>query len=287
MLKDSVPEVRTAALYALGTLIGDDVDLNEAIGLSVLEAFKDASPIVRKELAGTLGKFVIANRDRIVPEAVGLIEERHGIIMAKRQGIPPPDIVMARNICTSVWTVLLMLSVDSSPSVSDDAIMIVDEVNALAIAAASTDVLSSYFIRRPNRDGIKEGALSKQSSAGSLNATAGSASRISARNSNLLMPPSTPSQSTPKVLRKSASFASSLRSLAGFGPAMNTARSRNSTGGYGSSVPVEVTPLSGASSSVKRRDSDIPVDVAAGGATFFDLCCEYFTESQMRVCMEI
>jgi regulator-associated protein of mTOR len=281
MLKDPVPEVRTASIYALGTLIGDDILFNEAVGLGVLGSFKDASPIARKELVGTLGKLIDACRARIVAEAVELIEERYGIIMAKRQGVPPPEIVMPRNIYTSIWTVMLTLSVDSSTSVAEDAISIVDAVNIQALDAASTDILSSYYIRKPNEES-KDHVLTKQNSSISLNMAAMSVSRSPARNSNSLMPPSSSSQSTPKGLKKSASFASSLRSLAGFGPATNTPRSRNSMGGYGPSVQA-ISPLNEATIEVKRRASDVPLDVAAGGGTFFDSCCEYFTESQMRV----
>jgi regulator-associated protein of mTOR len=273
MLRDAVPEVRTAAVYALGTLMGDDRELNEVIALGVLEAFRDASPIVRKELAVTLGKFVEASRELVLVEAVGMIEERHGAVMAKRQGVPPPEIERARSIYTSVWGVLLALSVDSSPSVAEGAARIVDAVNTLAISAASTDVLNSYYIKKP-KSVEKEVMLARTGSVVSMN---GASSRNPVRNNGFAVP--VPTQN----LRKSASFANSLRSLAGFAPVADApARSRYSTGGgYGMSVPVENTM---APKLEKRGDSDIALDVVAGGRTFFDSCCAYFTESQMRVC---
>lgn len=78
LLTDPVPEVRAAAVYALGTFIANDgciqrhpsrVDIEFNLGITLPVVNGDASPMVRKELAITLANFVTAFHDKFMEEA--------------------------------------------------------------------------------------------------------------------------------------------------------------------------------------------------------------------------
>lgn len=184
--------MRTAAIYAIGALVGEDEEFNHFIIDSLLEVVNDASPIVRRELVLALVSLVEIYKSNLVDTAAEVSKDENTTF-------------------TRMWQVLIDLSTDSSPLVASEASLIVDSINKQALGLSKP-------IPSPNRN---------------------------------LVPNVVDSAS----IRKSTSFANSLRSLAGLAPPQQTP-----------------SPMSQESSQDSGRNS------------FFDTCCEYFSESQMRVC---
>lgn len=88
ILTDIVPEVRAAAMFALGTFVGD-IERNEQIvniehnlAISALVATADASPLVRRELVITLSSIVYYYHSKFVYAANELMEEERKRIAA-------------------------------------------------------------------------------------------------------------------------------------------------------------------------------------------------------------
>lgn len=81
LLTDPVPEVRAAAVYAIGTFIGGsegseqrtNIDLNLGLTLPIITA--DGCPMVRRELVVALGQLVKSYRSRFKEVALELIQE--------------------------------------------------------------------------------------------------------------------------------------------------------------------------------------------------------------------
>jgi regulator-associated protein of mTOR len=81
VLTDIVPEVRAAAMYALGTFIGgiekteQVISIEHNLAISVLVATADASPLVRRELVIALSAIVYNYHSKFVHAANELMEE--------------------------------------------------------------------------------------------------------------------------------------------------------------------------------------------------------------------
>ncbi|KAJ3395559.1 hypothetical protein HDU92_005535 [Lobulomyces angularis] len=295
-LLDPTPEVRTASLYALSTLLGDlnntdaTVEMTHNIAMSILNSMTDASPMVRKELLATLKKIVDAHPNKFVVASFELLEERRrglsertvkGIMSV--EGISP---LLENNgsssgyksqgpysVYTTILKVLLILSVDPFPTVAALASDIVDEINLNMMTSSLIDPTTLQSVLVSNE-------ISKNPSA--------SRDRVALKE-QVTSPTSKPINA--HTLKKSSSFASSLRSLAGFLPisapnspnlnrASNTSLADTLASDFRSSV--KSTPVRKSSASSPSSPHHLP-NTAKHGLSFFDLSCEYFAEPQMRV----
>jgi len=153
LLNDPVPEVRAAAVFALGRLIGD-VDRNDffvqvenSIALSLVQVTSDSSPLVRKELVIALSALVSQSESEFRTTAAELWDEeqrKESAKVEKRSSSGPvpalartpdrkpsqtPQTSQALSVYQCVWKVLLNLSVDPFPDVALAAQNVVDAVN--------------------------------------------------------------------------------------------------------------------------------------------------------------
>nr|XP_006824701.1 PREDICTED: regulatory-associated protein of mTOR [Saccoglossus kowalevskii] len=99
LLNDPLPEVRAAAVLALGTFIGNCAErtdhannIDHNVGLTLLSVQHDGSPIVRKELAVSLHEFVCQFESHFVLIAMQWIEgeQKRSQELQSPDG-PPPD----------------------------------------------------------------------------------------------------------------------------------------------------------------------------------------------------
>ncbi|CAG8490380.1 572_t:CDS:2 [Paraglomus occultum] len=140
LLTDPVPEVRAAALYALGTFIGNldhteqILNIHQNIAITTLTANNDGSPMVRKELVITLSRIVSTYIDDFIRVAVDFVESIRK--RAKMTGIGGMRASVRDNRSGSVdmivWQSLLNLSRDPDPEVAQLAASVVDFVHELA-----------------------------------------------------------------------------------------------------------------------------------------------------------
>jgi regulator-associated protein of mTOR len=141
LLSDSVPEVRAAVLYALGTFIGDldrteqimNIEHNIAI-TTITAASKDASPMVRKELVITLSFIVHSYIDDFVKTARDTLDDNftrrtNGYTSVTHEDRP-------NSVYDSVWNALLNFSVDPSDEVAIVSSGVVDYVHGLVLQNA-------------------------------------------------------------------------------------------------------------------------------------------------------
>ncbi|KXS18669.1 hypothetical protein M427DRAFT_197186 [Gonapodya prolifera JEL478] len=168
MLGDVVPEVRAAAMFAIGAFMGDAdrsenvVNIEHNVSISVLAATADASPLVRRELVVCLSKVVWFYSKKFVDAAFELLGEdqkRTGGSTedprrAKRAAVPnggqggaagraggQDGASRAGNVSvyTCIWKVLLNLSVDPHPEVASYASRVVDYINLQLVTANLLD----------------------------------------------------------------------------------------------------------------------------------------------------
>ncbi|KAJ3287889.1 hypothetical protein HK104_008412, partial [Borealophlyctis nickersoniae] len=335
LLGDPVPEVRAATMSALGTMIGDldkteqVINAEHSIGIAALVSTSDASPMVRKELVVTLSKIAQGYSTKFVSAAFELLEEdRKRVTSAtvderrfRRQTLGT-DRRMTDSLFKSpshnsiygcIWKVLLSLSVDPFKDVATPAARVVDAINlrlltSPLIETASSQLLASLNIGvSPPRQSIVPTPPTPQTP----------------QTPTIEKPPPDLSASTrlTNTLKRSASFAYSLRNLAGLGGAgsastdnlqayaaasENDGLRRNfSTGsgglrGTGSGRPrphsmVGVSPSTGGPSwsvdamigsdpdEEKEETKNGDNDGVALESGFFEWSCEYFSEPQMKV----
>lgn len=152
LLTDPVPEVRAAAVYALGSYIGNanrtdqviNVELN--VAATLLLAVSDGSPLVRKELVIALSSVVHFYESKFRHAAVLTIEEQPAGLVAgdKRRAAAmrtaPPGY---NSVITNVWMMLLALSHDRHPEVAKRAMMIVDTIVERIVAPVGDAVSAS------------------------------------------------------------------------------------------------------------------------------------------------
>ncbi|KAF3941315.1 hypothetical protein ABW19_dt0202382 [Dactylella cylindrospora] len=166
MLVDPVPEVRTAALYAMSTLIGTPD--NETGKISAFEAEMasaaihitgDGSSMVRKELVVFLSIYIKRYESKFLVAAFeflrGELAHMRGNNTSLRDRI---DGVSEKTIYSSVWTTTMMLSADPYIEVAENASIIVDYIHrALLLSPLGeptqevVDEISKLRIR-PHRD---------------------------------------------------------------------------------------------------------------------------------------
>lgn len=161
LLTDPLPEVRAAAVYALGALIGDgekdenrkNIEINVGLTLPVVTA--DGSPIVRRELVIALSHIVNAYEEDFKKVATEMIleeqklrkdeEERSKMRQtSKRAGGTPPTrrkketpTVEPSSVYGCLWKVVLSLTVDPFPLLAVMAKAVVNNIHE-KIRAAGT-----------------------------------------------------------------------------------------------------------------------------------------------------
>ncbi|CAB4396641.1 unnamed protein product [Rhizophagus irregularis] len=130
LLLDPVPEVRAAALYALGTFIGDlnrteqIVNIEQNIAISALDAINDASPIVRRELVIALSHIVNAYAEQFTRAAYEELQE-----IRRRNSTARQPAVRSSSVYTCIWKALLNLSADPDVEVSQLASTVIDYIH--------------------------------------------------------------------------------------------------------------------------------------------------------------
>ncbi|RKP10243.1 raptor N-terminal caspase like domain-containing protein [Thamnocephalis sphaerospora] len=257
LLGDPMPEVRAAALYALGTLLGD-LDLMEQvinvehnIAVRALAAAGDASPLVRRELVCMLSivvhryasQFTAAatallehDRQKLAAAAVVANERRQNRRVSALDGEGAGDTMYA-----CVWCTLLVLSVDPFPSVAALASGIVDYVHDQIY---DSGLVNAVLVS------AQESVLSPRVTSGFYNHDA----------------PSTPTSRITSTLRRSASGTiSTLRNLYNIGYGFTT----------GLATPNAQVP----SRTVEKLG---PVERLPVASKFFTWCCTYFLEPQTK-----
>lgn len=315
LLVDPTPEVRSAALLALSGLIGDlekvesVVRYEIAIIPSLLICIRDASPLVRKELIVALSRFIAENHSKILTVALELLEEEKKQIgntfPAQRKKYSNPmndssatvigwaDISRQHRSSTAssilnsiygvVWKSLLILSVDSFPSVSLAACAVVDKIIKQISSLPKADGSISLAIstnKKPEPEissiHLAEGNLRQFKSLQNINSVAEMHSTSSAEQSA----PSTLDKIS-RTIRRSASLA------------FNTLFSANS-------VNIEPNPSLPTAEKIKGGSAFEPASQAPETTLddktyaedesrieirsfFFEWCCEYFSEPQMKV----
>ncbi|TPX34292.1 hypothetical protein SmJEL517_g02937 [Synchytrium microbalum] len=231
MLTDPVPEVRAAALFAVGALIGDldkteqVASAEQSIGIAILAATGDASPVCRKELVVALSRIVQENVSKFVTAAYELIEE-------DRRRIPPVKgtklnggsvdrktsdslyrLTGASSVYACLWKVLLNLSVDPFPDVAELGCRVVDTVNLKLLSSPLVESPSAVLASAlpspttPNR-------LSSSSTATTPTSPSPQPKIALANGSSSVLNNFIPKQQQ-QDLRRTSSFANTIRSLTG------------------------------------------------------------------------
>jgi regulator-associated protein of mTOR len=323
MLTDYVPEVRAAAVFALGAFLGD-MDRNEQIvnielnvAISTLVATSDASSLVRRELIVALSKIVVLYQSRFASSAMELMDDdvkrvtrtmddvadsvgsvgSAGMIMPKRADSmistassagsftvmkPQERSGGSTSVFSCLWKVLLNLSVDPHPEVAWEASSVVDyvmmelitskQINPMNLKAVTDASLGSPRTTSPAKDEIRR---------------AGSNASFLKRIIGQPEPKRDSLQSTANLIRSPSALSAmkgvpTTPGVAGYHPArlgrdqsgqslhmeeLESIRSESKT-------PVLTTP----SGTMVPATNHMPLN-----STFFEWCCEYFAEPQMKL----
>ena len=311
LLVDPVPQVRSSALLALSGLIGDlekvesVVRYETTIMTSLLTCIRDASPLVRKELIIALSRFISENHSKILTVALELLEEEKKQI---RNTLPTPqkkptqttndssatvsgwaDIFRQNRTGTAgsimnsiygvVWKSLLILSVDSFPSVSLAACAVVDKIIKQVLCKADGSVPITAPIKKKKEpetsSSLTEGNLRQYKSLQNINKL-GEMNETSSGESSM---PSTLDRIS-RSIRRSASLA------------FNTLFSNNSMYNEPPSLPAPENNNGGLAfeSTSKAPETTFEDEEYAEDESrieirsfLFEWSCEYFSEPQMKV----
>jgi len=207
ILTDIVPEVRAAAMYALGTFIGgiekteQIISIEHNLAISVLVATADASPLVRRELVIALSAIVHNYHSKFVHAASELMEEERKRISNSEDlhyynasnyvkgkggekpssGEDSPSSSSNANashsshntIYSCVWKVLLNLSVDPYPEVAQLASCVVDDVNMHLLNNSFSENISNQYLQTnsTNVAGVSDLSAGQNSQASSSSST--------------------------------------------------------------------------------------------------------------------
>jgi regulatory associated protein of mTOR len=140
---DPVPEVRAAMLHALTNFLSipdltDQVaQIEEGVASSVLFLTADGSPLVRKELLVFLSTFIKRYENKFMITAFEQLLDERDRHPLKDGDFETPDLgpaaLSAETIYGSIWTQVLIMSVDPHPEVSRKAAIIVDSVHEVLV----------------------------------------------------------------------------------------------------------------------------------------------------------
>ncbi|RUP46954.1 hypothetical protein BC936DRAFT_146332 [Jimgerdemannia flammicorona] len=244
LLNDALPEVRAAALYALGTFIGDldrteqVITIEHNIGISALVATSDGSPIVRKELIIALShivhqsifhKFVYAAYELLEEDrqrSVTTWDERklsRGRSSDRRPNVS--DGIFRSNsnatVYSCIWKALLNLSVDPHSEVANLARVVVDHVNNSLINSPHMGDAVSSVLHLPQPTG--------QASSGRLNSHPSALDRSPSFHGS--EDRATAEAKKTAKLTRSATFTRTLRTLYNLSSGSNSTTEINSTVG--------------------------------------------------------
>ncbi|KAI9029360.1 raptor N-terminal caspase like domain-containing protein [Hyaloraphidium curvatum] len=285
MLQDIVPEVRAGAMLALGTFFGDldksdqVLSIEQNVALAMLVATTDASPLVRREFLTTISKLVALNASRFVAAAAELVEEER-----KRQQVAaedarpkgassiPDGLYQASNGQLSVygclWKVLLNLAVDPHPEIATLATELVDQITYSYLLPTILDKYSA----------------ASQASAVSVKVTLADVEKRTPLGGSVAKPPQQLSgaQSAPELGLGMANGQRPVDGDAGkesapfvsrFAPRRNLEPVVPAVAGYEARRRPGLEELA---RTWKANPSPIQ-------SVFFEWCCEYFAEPQMKV----
>ena len=176
LLTDPVPEVRTAAIYALGNFIGgagdneDRQQIESNIGLTLFVVTADMSPTARQELIISLAKIIFTRTEEFIESVIEISKEELKMIQeienrkkSKHRNLSSSSINLTSSsssslrssskpnlhgsVCSSIWKVILSLRHDPFPSCSKLAKKLVCSVFAYAaymLKKHPIDLGSSY-----------------------------------------------------------------------------------------------------------------------------------------------
>ncbi|EPS36808.1 hypothetical protein H072_9652 [Dactylellina haptotyla CBS 200.50] len=180
MLIDPVPEVRTAALYAMSTLIGTPD--NESGKIAAFEAemaaaavhiTSDGSSMVRKELVVFLSIYIKRYESKFLVAAFEFLRSELAHMKGTHSSLRDRiDGISEKTIYASVWTTIMMLSADPYIEVSENATIIVDYIHrALLLSPLGEptqeiiDEISKLRIRPPRELSLAQAELQSTKSA--------------------------------------------------------------------------------------------------------------------------
>ena len=148
LLTDSIPEVRAAAVFSIGTLIAGsqssdariNIELN--LGLTLVVVIKDSSPLVRKEFVVALYHFTCGYQERFQEAITELHDGEIQILKSnnlkpKRSPAPllssrtsklDPDDQQSGGVFQLLWKVLLGLRNDPFPEVASGAENVIQDL---------------------------------------------------------------------------------------------------------------------------------------------------------------
>ncbi|KAI7884176.1 hypothetical protein K492DRAFT_40086 [Lichtheimia hyalospora FSU 10163] len=344
MLSDSAPEVRAAAMYALGTFLGDSnkseqvVNIEHNIAISALTAMSDGSPVVRREFIIAIShlvhqagaaKFLVAANQTIEEDQPQSQQHHHtrssttvSAGSTSVRGRTPASSSSAVNstsggsdthfgstsydsVYAVLWKALLNLSVDPHPEVAKSAATVVDHINSVLLSTPSISEYASSVVR----DSMMQYSASDYHQQ-SVNMGAGMMDRSRSYQSphhddHRPMGTAAAQLRRPTALTRSASFASTLRTIYNFGnaslsttalqePTTTPPRSSldNNRHSLGNSIPKRNaitqhnTPVGSPRNSLSPEHNSNNNTTAQGSlpliSEFYDWSCEYFTGPQMR-----
>ena len=275
LLKDSVAEVRAAALYALGLwinipeklLVVDRTDrrikLEQQVGLAMMSRTADASTLVRTELVVSLSKLVSIYQNAFVEYALEYLHEEKMKLLNQQNSATVgagggKDMSLADRFYRSsiynhsfyscVWKVLLNLCMDPVSEVAQLARNTVDFIN-LKMMTREWDRVKQYIPPRAMK--LRAAQLQQDRQTG---------------------------------LRRTGSFSSSLRSMFGTVTSATDEQQLNSN-----NLATPVSP----STSHSRRQSQISNQQSLGGSSvtlptfplisnYFEWSLAFFTEPRLR-----
>ncbi|KAG0246063.1 raptor N-terminal caspase like domain-containing protein [Mortierella sp. GBAus27b] len=317
VLTDPIPEVRAAAMWSLGTFISN-LDQNEQViqlqnnlAVSALVATTDASPIVRKELVIFLSSlvydhlevFVLVASELLATEQLSENKGEKSKLAEDRQDKMGPQAVYS-----VIWKALLCLSVDSNKGVAVAASMLVDYVNfrllSGPIAQSLTPALQRHAQRSQSMSSMSSSSPHAAPSAVAQSSSSGMVANTIKRSASILKnyissgtleaPRSGPGASSGYLGPKSGSGGSmDSPQLNGGANGTNrsarssTARPRSVHGDAGfvraqaSGYPQAAAP-SGPVAVNGSKGSSHPEERPQLESVFYDWCCEYFLEPQMK-----
>ncbi|RMZ91077.1 hypothetical protein DV736_g1686, partial [Chaetothyriales sp. CBS 134916] len=314
VVMDPVPEVRAAMLHALTNFLAipdltDQVaSIEENIAAAVLGLTSDGSPMVRKELLVFLSTFVRRYENKFIIAAFEQLLEERDRVGTKDSSVEETlqslgSIHLSPNsIYGTIWTQLLVLSVDPHPEVARNAGTVVDYVHEALIYSplgglaltAIDDLVKQYrkdqvqLRRSGSKDSLRSVGSQPNTPAPQVERSTsylsfGSLRRTASTIRNLMV--GAPAEAASTTVESSLVLTKPEQPL----PPTNTPRSRlpaewtrppeldstSSTTGNYQQAPVP-TPA-GYIPSVKVAHPTIPLS-----SSILDWSTEYFREPQMR-----
>ncbi|KAG0224848.1 hypothetical protein BGW42_004831 [Actinomortierella wolfii] len=283
-LSDPMPEVRAAAMWALGTFVSN-LDQNEQViqlqnnlAMSALVATTDGSSIVRKELVIFLSSLVFDHLNVFIQVAKEQLESEHVLTNEKRSVRPTSVVASATSRISSdersqkpfdkmghvavtgcIWKALLCLSMDSNRSVAHAAQQLVDYVNMHWLSQPIPPSLTP-FLQQQVRSLGQAASMSNLSAVGGQQAAdlqsasekTGSSSTLSHRTGAKLA----------NTLKRSASLAVTLKN---YTLGYTTSTNNNNSSSSSNLSSANVAPGSNGSSSGANGQGVAGGDGARGG----------------------